>query len=238
VGDSPARDEEGTVMSNGGSYLHFDGIRSYVEIPDSPDFSLSTTGQLTVSAWIRPEVLMFPTTEKGYVHWMGKGGAGEQEWVFRMYSLDNDVGRDNRISFYVFNPEGGEGIGSHYQDPNNPVRTNVWLHVVGAADAASTYIYVNGALIDSDIYIERIQPRRGTAPLRIGTRDLNSYFQGDMREVRVWNRKLADAEIAALYSSDSVPPDGLVAEYLLAQDIVPDTAGRHDGVIHGAAWIT
>lgn len=79
--------------------LHFDGTQSYIEIPDSPDFSLPTTGSLTVSAWIRPEVLTFPKTEKGYVHWLGKGEAGEQEWTFRIYSADNTVGRANRISF-------------------------------------------------------------------------------------------------------------------------------------------
>jgi hypothetical protein len=63
-------------MRDASSYLHFDGSQSYVEIPDSPAFSLTTTGSLTVSAWIRPEVLIFPVTEKGYVHWMGKGRTG------------------------------------------------------------------------------------------------------------------------------------------------------------------
>ena len=110
-------------MSNGNLYLHFDGIQTCIEIPDSPDFSLTTTGALTVSAWIRPSTLTFPKTDgkgvdltKAYVHWLGKGGAKQQEWVFRMYSLDNTVGRANRISFYVFNPDGHLGIGSHYQD--------------------------------------------------------------------------------------------------------------------------
>ncbi|MBZ5560920.1 MAG: LamG domain-containing protein [Acidobacteriia bacterium] len=219
------------------SYLHFDGSQSYIEIPDSSDFSLTTTGSLTVSAWIRPEVLIFPTAEKGFVHWMGKGEAGKQEWVFRMYSQDNNVGRDNRISFYVFNPEGGEGIGSYYQDPNNPVQAGVWLHAVGAADTERTYIYINGAPIDTDVYAGQIQPQHGTAPLRIGTRDLKSFFEGEIREVRIWNRKLADEEVAALFASVSVPQDGLVGEYLLTQDVAPDTAEAHNGVIYGANWI-
>ncbi len=224
-------------MSNGSSYLHFDGIQSYVEIPDSPDFSLTTTGSLTVSAWIRPEVLIFPTAENGYVHWMGKGQSGQQEWVFRIYSQDNDVGRANRISFYVFNPQGGIGIGSYYQDPNNPVQAGVWIHVVGAADSEKTYIYINGVFTRSKVYAGEIQPQRGTAPLRIGTRDLKSYFQGEIREVRIWNRKLQDAEVQGLYGSDSVPQDGLVAEYVLIQDVAPDTTGQHEGIISGATWI-
>jgi hypothetical protein len=65
-------------MATGNSYLNLDGVRTYVEVPDSADFSVATTGQLTVSAWIQPETietgtLTFPSTEGGgelYVHWM------------------------------------------------------------------------------------------------------------------------------------------------------------------------
>lgn len=231
-------------MNGGHSYLHFDGFQGSIEIPDSPDFSLTTTGALTVSAWIRPETLNFPSTEgqgtdlaKAYVHWLGKGEAGQQEWVFRMYNKHNSVHRPNRISFYVFNPDGALGVGSYYQDPNNPVQAGVWLHMVGAADAVKTYLFVNGVLVDSDVYQGTIQPQRGTAPVRIGTRDFHSYFQGEIREVRLWNRVLTEAEVADLFGSGSVPQQGLVAEYLLTQDIAPDTAGDHDGFISGASWI-
>ena len=232
-------------MASGNSYLNFDGVHSYVEIPGSADFSVATTGQLTVSAWIQPETiepgtLVFPNTEGGgesYVHWMGKGEARRQEWTFRIYSADNTVGRANRISFYVFNLAGGIGVGSHYQDPSNPVQPGVWIHVVGAADGEKTYIYINGQLIQSNVYSGSITPQHGTAPLRIGTRDFNSYFEGQIREVRVWNRLLSAAEISALYNSGAVPAAGLIAEYLLTQDIAQDTGGTHNGIISGGKWI-
>ena len=65
---------------------------------------------------------------------------------------------------------------------------------------------------------------------------MNSFFQGEISEVRIWNRLLNDAEVAELYSSDVVPT-GLVAEYLLKQDIAPDSAGNHDGIIFTPVWI-
>jgi hypothetical protein len=221
------------------SYLSFDGVKSYVEIADSPDFSVATTGAMTVSAWIRPATLIFPTTEGGnesYVHWLGKGEVGQQEWVFRIYSADNTVGRANRISFYVFNLAGGLGVGSHYQDPNNPVQAGVWIHVVGAADTERTYIYINGQAIASNVYTGQITVQHGSAAVRIGTRDFKSYFEGEIREVRVWNRTLSDLEIQALDDSDIVPQDGLVAEYLLTQDVAQDTAADHNGIISGGTW--
>ncbi len=222
-------------MTEGDAFLHFDGVGTYIEVPSSPDFSVTTTGALTVSARLRPETLLFPNTEgSGYVHWLGKGEKGQYEWTFRIYSKDNTENRGNRISFYVFNPAGGLGIGSHFQDALAP---GEWIHVVGMADNHRTTIYRDGVKRDSDVYAGKVTPHAGNAPLRIGTRDLNSFFQGEISEVRVWNRLLTDAEVADLFNADGVPGDGLVAEYLLTQDIAPDLAGDHSGIIHSPTWV-
>jgi hypothetical protein len=226
--------------------LVFDGEDDYIEIPDHADFSLATTGQLSVSAWIRPDVLTFPVFQStGYVHWMGKGEAGQHEWVFRMYNeqTTDTPPRPNRISFYVFNPEGRLGIGSYFQEP---VQAGQWIHVVGTADGENTSIYRDGEFKDRDRYIATettqsnspgrwITPTRGSAPLRIGTRDRRSFFLGAIREVRIWSRALTPAEVAALFGGD-VASDGLVAEYLLRGDIAVDNAGAHNGLVAGATW--
>ena len=101
---------------SGDVYLQFNGRDAYVEIPSLADYSVSTTGQLTISAWLKPDTLNCPSVKRNsdYIHWLGKGersGAeGNQEWTFRMYNhydpLDSPS-RPNRISFYLFNPQGG-----------------------------------------------------------------------------------------------------------------------------------
>jgi Concanavalin A-like lectin/glucanases superfamily len=57
--------------------------------------------------------------------------------------------RPNGISFYLFNPNGGEGIGSYFQEP---VQIGQWIHVVGTADGQTTSIYKNGEFKDCDRY--------------------------------------------------------------------------------------
>jgi len=233
--------------------MWFNGVNSFVEVPDSDDFSVTTTGAITISAWLRPDTLTFSKTDgSGYVNWLGKGegsgAAGQQEWYFRMYSQGNTEDRQNRISFYVFNPQGGLGIGSHFQDPVTP---GEWIHVVGVIDGQNTYLYKNGVLRDCDQYQNdgsatlvkgcnqysfSITPANGTAPLRIGTVDLNSFMQGGVKGVRIWNRALAASEAAALYTG-TVPRSGLVAEYLLEGDVVPDTAGAHTATSYGSHWV-
>jgi Concanavalin A-like lectin/glucanases superfamily len=222
-------------MNNGNSRLHFNGTQTYIEIPNHSDFSVATTGELTISAWIAAETLTFSNTEgTGYVHWLGKGETGQQEWTFRIYSLGNTENRQNRISFYVFNAQGGQGIGSHFQDLLEPGER---IHVVATVDHQKTSIYRDGIKRDSDIYAGQIAPKAGNTPVRIGTRDFNSFFKGQIYEVRFWNRCLTDNEIANLFSTGIVSTNGLVAEYLLNQDIAPDSAGDHNGIIHSPVWI-
>ena len=231
-------------------YLHFNGIDQYVEIPSSPDFSVSSNG-LTVSAWMMPDTLTFPKSEgTGYVHWMGKGSSGRQEWTFRMYNRTNTENppRPNRISFYVFNPEGKLGVGSYFEDA---VKPGVWMEVTGAADRQRTYIYRDGERRRCDQYRgvpgdgchghpEIIEPQAGDAPLRLGTRDLRSYFQGGLGAVRVWDRALSAVEVRRLYESGDVPRRGLVAEYLMNEGrgrVAHDSVRGHDAAIVGAEWI-
>ena len=103
------------------------------------------------------------------------------------------------------------------------------------ADGKETSIYKNGVFKDSQSYAGIITPAQGTAPLRIATRDFNSFFLGAIREVRVWNRALTASEVQLVYTN-TIPQDGLVAEYRLDYGIAPDTAGLHDGQIVGGTW--
>jgi hypothetical protein len=286
----------------------FGGVSGQVEVPSAPAFSIPTTGQLTVSAWMRPDGWSLPAacldpslppyvssspyfghtedsagTEPSarYVHWLGKGEgsgpAGQQEWAFRMYSCDHvqttngqPEYRAGRISFYVFNASGGEGVGSYYQPGFPPLfsndslwHPNRWIHVVGIADGERTYVYVDGQFKKCDTYAVAtstvdprghgtcpahtfqgqpliITPQAGSAPLRMGHRDSNSYFDGALSRVRVWNRALTDQDIQTLHDSDFVPGNGLVAQYRLDEgcgNTVFDTAGAGapNGTLSGGA---
>jgi hypothetical protein len=255
VAASPAVRTAAASVTPPASFVLFDGISSHIDVPDNPDLSVATTGMLTVSAWMRADALTFPKTEgSGYVYWLGKGSGNQQEWSFRIYSQPNQENRGNRISFYVFNPSSPRppnlGIGSEFQDQVMP---GEWIHVVAVVDGQQTRLYKNGVQRDCDQYntnsgdptcntyrsAEWITPAHGTAPMRMGTRDLRSYFQGALAEIRIWNRALSADEIANLYAQDIAPPDGLVAEYLFCEGagtVAYDTAGSHDATLVDVNW--
>ncbi|HME24385.1 MAG TPA: LamG domain-containing protein [Acetobacteraceae bacterium] len=250
----------------GDIYLGFNGVDSYVEIPCIDAYGVASAGALTVSAWMRPDALNFDNFEgTGYVYWIGKregaGATGQQEWALRMYNREGtqeDPPRPNRISFYLFNPEGGLGVDSFTP---HTVREHAWIHIVGVADSARTYFYRNGTYVRCDTYQGPsqggcpihfqapsnqdkqlvIQPRNGSAPLRFGTRDFASYFKGGLSRVRIWSRTLLASEIADLYTTHTVPRDRLVAEFMLnagTGQMAADTAKGNDGTIFNATWET
>ncbi len=193
-------------FNNDNSSAYFDGNETYLEIPDNDAFSISTTGALTISVWVSPEVLNFQKAEAGgYVHWMGKGVPHQHEWVFRMYNKDLSQGqedRPNRMSAYAFNLEGGLGAGSYVQEQ---VQENEWIHFVARYDVQANKItlFKNGVQKDQDDLYDAtygVQVQNGTAPLRLGTRSQWSYFQGRIDDLRIYNRALSDSEIVELYN--------------------------------------
>jgi len=196
-------------MPNGDPAYRFDGRGQYLQFGDRRAFEIAATGALTVEFWMRPDVLQFARTEgSGYVYTMGKGSPGQHEWYTRMYSYTNQENRPNRISGYAFNPAGGLGAGSYFQDVVRPHR---WIHVtlvVNANARSSRYpmgytrIYKNGVLRDTDSLADYgIVPRSGTAPLRIGTGYLQSFFQGAIGDVAFYDHELSSVRIRAHYAA-------------------------------------
>ena len=179
-----------------------------------------TTGIMTVEAWINPAVVVFPNqTGTGYVWWAGKGNvsgaSGNQEWGCRMYGTGNTETptRYNRISGYAFNPSGALGVGAYFQDPAAaPLTPGLWIYyclVINTVNTTTTYptgyvtIYrgstnqaplgltnPNTQSLASDSIVPQYLP--GTAaPVRIGTRASESFFEGSVGKFAIYNYQLS-----------------------------------------------
>jgi concanavalin A-like lectin/glucanase superfamily protein len=203
--------QPGPIRSEWAGAIGLNGIDAYVEVPDSSAFSQASSGEgLSVEAWMRPDQLLFPgQTAEHYVHWLGKGRAGEFEWGFRFYSKNSS--RPNRISAYIWNSTSqpgvsNEGAGAYFEDPLQP---GAWIHVVACFDPgnanrpfAGVSIYKNGVLRHGPSSSQGarysaydIRPRHGSAPLRFGTRDQRSFLTGGLGAVAIYPRVLSAREI-------------------------------------------
>lgn len=197
-----------TTLPNGETASVFNGTDNYFEVPDNDYLEVTRTGILTIEAWMRPDVTVFPhsqySTDGNYVHWMGKGTASNHLWVARIYDYTTTGSRSQRISGYCFNLTGGLGAGSYFQDV---ISTGTWIHyvlVINTVNTSGTYptgytkIYRDGVLRDTDsLSGYSIIPGNGNAPMRIATRDLASFFKGAIGKVAVYDYELTASQLLA-----------------------------------------
>jgi hypothetical protein len=211
---SPVFGQPGAIHGDSDTAIKLNGKRSYIEIANHKDFSQPTSGKgLTVEVWVRPDVLEFEgETSDPHIHWLGKGEANRQEWALRFYSRSSKD-RPNRISAYIFNPQGGLGAGAYFQDK---LKAGEWIHIVACFDPGSAHnkgrgvqIYKNGVRrlgppAPGTLYNNpkwQIKPVHGTAPLLLGTRDLKSFLTGALDEVAIYPRVLTAKEILENYKT-------------------------------------
>jgi hypothetical protein len=199
-----------TALPNGDPASVFNGQGQYAEVPSSRALSITDTGCLTVEAWVKATVKQFPQDEgTGYVYILGKGMPSEYEYALRMYSYTNTESppRPNRVSAYVFNLDGGLGSGAYFQDTN--VVGN-WMMVTLVVDAQATSGWSHGYVALYKNGVQRgkvslsqfsVKPEAASAPFRIATRSLHSYFEGAIGKVAVYDSALPQSDIAATYKA-------------------------------------
>ena len=218
-----------STMPNGEAVAVFNGSNQYVSVPSNASLSIPTTGNFTWEMWIQPTVLNFPNNVLGdYVNVMGKcishPNTGLCEWQARMYNTTASQSRCNRMSAYVFNPNGGSGSGADWQPVCGLIQTNEWLHIVGEYTTdptktptdctnGSTYpgainVWVNGVLWDQAAHGQtgcmgqfNVVPQATSSQFNIGTVDMQSWFEGAIGKVAIYNYLLTQTQITKHYQT-------------------------------------
>ncbi len=168
-----------------GSALSFNGSTSYVDLGNAT--SLQMSGSMTLSAWVK---LASSPARNGQIIAKADDVSGWQ--------LKSNPNYGNR-SF-------GVGV-----SPNSTSRTlrytslnpglNTWYYVAAIFNGASGAmdVYVNGVLSNGSLSgsIPSSQYNNAGQAVTIGRRSGGYYFKGVIDELRVYNRALSPAEVAA-----------------------------------------
>ena len=193
-----------------GKWARFDGSSS-IELPDRDDFSVAGTAskELSIVVFNTVDDWTKQSANNEYVHFMGKGRAGAHEFTFRYY-IDGGGGeapaRKRRTSFYNFNPDGGLGTGSYFQDAgdgNGTERVITGLAWGNAGNGGQTQMWKNGALRDTDNLSDYdVYPQNTGTPVFLGSRgDNTGFLVGRLRRVAFFDRKLTQTEIQSIYNA-------------------------------------
>jgi len=175
-----------STTSKFGAAASFDGTNDRIDVIDSN--SLDLTSGMTLEAWVRP------TANSSYRTVVLKEVSGEL--AYSLYAADSDHGA--RSSGWV-----RVASASHYADGTNTLPLNVYSHIAVTYNGSALVFYVNGVATRSTAVTGNIQI--SSMPLRIGGNTIwGEYFQGQIDEVRVYNRALSQSEIQI----DMVTPVG------------------------------
>lgn len=172
-----------------------------IDVPDSP--SLSITGSITISAWIKTNLPVSPNVlpNVDLQEIVGKFGTGGG-YFFRINS-------GGGTSFCIVD---GSGTASGPSGTNKIIPTGTWTHVAATydqANAGAIRMYVGG-LQSSDIGSSPSPPPDGAGGLIIGRNGQNE-FNGHIDEVRIYSRALNTAEITTLVNGVQPAPSALGA---------------------------
>lgn len=195
----------------------FDGVDDFISTPDKTN--LDFTGNFSVSLWVK----YTDTTDAAGIilH-------DNSNYKFLLYRTNGE----GTLAFYVRTASGATPTSA-----TADLSDNSWYHIVGSYDknlgSSRIKIYVDGAQVgQADGYNEDMLD--GDEGLYIGKWS-TSEFKGFIRNVRVYDKTLSQAEITQLANDEDIR-DGLVGHWALNGDATDSVYGN-DGTVTGATFI-
>lgn len=196
VFDSSGMSNTGTIYgatwNNGvsGKALKFDGINDYVEVPNKSAQQI-TTNQLSISLWFNLQQDIGNTQRR----LICKQQDSNKAWGLEFFGNGYLGSRGNQLVFHDSN-----GSAYHVFYSGKLIETGVW-HQVGVVDNAGLVrIYLDGQPIYASNQgygiLSNVQ-----APIKIGRTNPDStfYFNGEIDEIRLYNRAISGSEMEELY---------------------------------------
>lgn len=197
--------------------LSFDGVDDYVEIPDHPDLDFST--ELTFEVWLRPTAI-------------DARNILTKEWCTGgqfAYYINIIAGKVN----FVWDEDGVCGNGSAYGSDNAVLESGVWQHLAVTYSLSGAKIYVDGVEVPGSLTGSYTPIKNSNRPMilgayRLGSGNLDGFYEGEMSELRAWNYSRAQAEIQELMDCPLNGNEaGLVAYYQFGEGV---SGGSNTGV--------
>ena len=191
-------------FGNPNSAYHFNGVYQYMRIPNKP--SLNFGKEITLSVWVRPTGFYYDICHASQIISKGGGNYNPGNYALRfddaLYTLGggcdggvcDSIHQNFRGTGTVLKPYGGDFI-----------KKNQWYHVLYTNDGRTARLYV-----DCQLKYEVSFPETFTndEDLFLGKSDDDIFpfwLNGDLDEIRIYNRALNDKEIFLL-CNDTLKP--------------------------------
>jgi len=182
----------GLTYSGGksGNAFTFNGTNAYVSLPRTSS-QFDFTGDFSISIWMKQSA-------DGNIFENFYGTSTTVRYGYNLYT------QSGRIRFAIYT-----GTATHLGECSTPIVTNTMYHIVITKTTSSAYkTYVNGNLAttstvsgnitNNPVYNALNQVNIGSDVYN-GSR--NSYYNGQIDELNIWNRELTSTEVTEVYNT-------------------------------------
>jgi hypothetical protein len=179
----------------------FNGRDSFIKVPGQSGLDVGAGDGFTIELWVKPQDLENP---QPLVEWNNPQTPGHKYGLHLWLNVGNGFGTGPR-SIYANLFDGNH----HTISTPSIVQANTWQHIALTYDRINgiARILYNGQVVSEVTGIAPITPLTNPAyDLYLGQRPLpeeNTFYQGRMDEVSVYNRALSQNEISAIYDARS-----------------------------------
>lgn len=183
--------QNGATFASGivGQAFRFDGANGYVRVRDDPIWDFAS-GSFTIDMWVNfnSVVSQFPHQQPLIGHTEGPGPTNK--WIFWL--------EDGNLTFHINNPSASVFNPITYDwDP----MTGNWYHVAVTREAHTWKLFIDGREVAATTNSRAIPDAR--VDLTIGKAE-ETWLDGLLDEVEIYNRALSAEEISAIFSTGNV----------------------------------
>lgn len=190
-----------------GKQLYFDGT-GYLDGGIATPYN---TNYITLEAWI------YPTEWKNAMYIISTEGTQSG------YKLQCPSGKP---TFQI-----GNGTSVFSIAATTAINLNQWTHVAASFDGAKMKLYVNGLMVVQKDLIYKIVDNGVNFRIGEGSKFTSRTFKGRIKEVRIWDHALTDADITASLTNKLTGTEpGLTAYWpfnLSAGNTILDRTGKY-----------
>jgi hypothetical protein len=173
--------------------LEFDGLGDYVNVNDANSLDIGTFN-FTISAWIKTNVTAFRIILS-----KGQFCSGDSANCYRI-----NINSDGTFGAYIEAGDGDTFVAIDTGEGSARIDNGLWHHIVAVYNRSGNLTtYIDGSFDASKSIAGESATLSNTNPLYIGRRPPagNTYFNGTLDEVMVYNRSLSSGEISEIYNN-------------------------------------
>jgi hypothetical protein len=166
---------------------------------DTPDSTSLRLTQFSAAAWFKTST-NFGTN--AFI--VNKGGSGS-----------DSAGQNQNYGIWMTSAEkisaGFEAVGGadHFVTSANTYNDGQWHYAVVTFDGTNVILYIDGAQVGTKATAGANPENTGTKPVRAGANSrvtpANSFFTGEIDEVRIWNTALTPTEASSAFTGTFKP---------------------------------